>query len=178
MVGAPDLKMLASDLEKAGTPWVMDEMISMARMTETERVTQLGFHPPAGAMSREQAVQADKVAPAITADVIAAEGGFGAPAAFDHRNVNGKTFTTPVNQQGGCGSCMAHGVAAVMATTYRRSINNPNYDRDLSEAHLFYCHGGEEGRNCQNGWFPDAALDKTRTKGVTLDSVYPCTGSQ
>ncbi|SFA96594.1 Papain family cysteine protease [Poseidonocella pacifica] len=173
-----DLKQLSTELKDAGQPWEMDERTSMAMLTENERRIRLGFNPPPGAPTLDEAVAMDKAAPPVTSAVIAAESGLTAPASFDHRNVGGKNFTTPVKNQGSCGSCVAHGVAAVMETTYRRSQNNPNLDLDLSEAHLFYCHGGEEGRTCANGWFPDAALDKCKDKGITLESVYPYSGSQ
>jgi C1A family cysteine protease len=178
-MGAPlDLQELRSDLENAGQPWVMDENTSMARLTEEERVRRLGFVPPPGEMSLEEAVRADEAAAAVTPDVIAAEAVIGAPAAFDHRNVGGRDFTTPVKNQGGCGSCVAFGVVAVMETTYRRQINNADFAVDLSEAHLFYCHGAEMGRHCGNGWWPDQALDKARDKSVTFEAMYPYTGTQ
>jgi C1A family cysteine protease len=172
-----DLQELRTDLEQAGRPWEMDENTSMARLNEDERVIRLGFVPPPDEMSLEEAVRADEAAPTVTPDVIAAEA-IGAPAAFDHRNVGGSNFTTPVKDQGGCGSCVAFGTVAVMETTYRRQINDAGFAVDLSEAHLFYCHGAEEGRNCSNGWWPDRALDKARDKGVTFESIYPYTGSQ
>ena len=118
MTEALNLKTLASELKKAGAPWEMDESTSLAMMTEDERCARLGFNPPPGAMSLEDAVALDAKAPLITADIIAAEATIGAPSAFDHRNVNGKNFTTSVKNQGGCGSCVAHGVCAVMETTY------------------------------------------------------------
>lgn len=173
-----DLKQLRDDLKAAGRPWEMDDTTSMAMLTETERVRRLGFVPPPGEMSLEEAVRADAAAPEITASIIQAESAFGAPAEFDHRNVSGQNFTTPVKDQGGCGSCVAFGVCAVMETTYRRQTGNPGFALDLAEAHLFYCHGGARGRTCGNGWWPDQALDDARDKGVTFDSIYPYTGSQ
>jgi C1A family cysteine protease len=178
MSEALNLSMLAQQLREAGSPWEMDPETSIAQLDEDQRKRRLGFNPPPGTKTLEEAVAADEATPPVTAEAIAAESGITAPAAFDHRNVSGKNFTTPVKNQGGCGSCVAHGVAAVMETTYRRSQNNPNLDLDLSEAHLFFCHGGEEGRTCANGWFPNAALDKAKDKGVTLESVYPYTANQ
>jgi hypothetical protein len=172
MASPLDLKQLRADLQEAGRPWEMDEGTSMAQLTEEARVRRLGFVPPPGEPSLEEAVAADVAAPAVTRDMIAAESGFGTLAAFDHRNVGGQNFTTPVKDQGGCGSCVAFGVAAVMETTYRRQIGNSAFPLDLSEAHLFYCHGGEEGRTCANGWWPDKALDKAKDKGVTFETIY------
>lgn len=178
MADALDLKTLQNELDEAGATWQMDPDTSMAQMTEDARRQRLGLQPPPGDMSLEDALAADKAAPPVTADMVAAESGITAPAKYDHRDVNGKNYTTPVKNQGGCGSCVAFGVSAVMETTYRRAINKANFDFDLSEAHLFYCHGGEEGRTCQNGWYPDAALEKAKAKGVTLEATYPYTGSQ
>ncbi|MGB3556837.1 MAG: C1 family peptidase [Jannaschia sp.] len=177
MAEALDLKTLRKDLEAANAGWQMDPGTSIAELTEGERRARLGFEPQPGMMSIAEAVKADRATPAVTAEMIASEG-FGAPAKFDYRDVGGKAYTTPVKNQGSCGSCVAHGVAAVMETTYRRAIRDETFALDLSEAHLFYCHGGEEGRTCANGWFPDAAFDKAKAKGVTLESVYPYTGSQ
>jgi Papain family cysteine protease/Domain of unknown function (DUF4214) len=46
---------------------------------------------------------------------------------------------------------------------------------DLSEAHLFYCYGFNDGRNCQNGWWPDAALNHFTNGGVVNEACYPYT---
>jgi hypothetical protein len=46
---------------------------------------------------------------------------------------------------------------------------------DLSEAHLFYCHGFNDGRNCQNGWWPGAALNHFTNGGVVNEACYPYT---
>ncbi len=108
------------------------------------------------------------------------------PAAFDNRNYNGHNFVTPVRDQGGCGSCVAFGVAATAEARMRRERNNPNLNIDFSEAHLFYCHARSEGRRCggnKAGWWPSAALDAFKNKGVTDETHYPyvagdqdCTG--
>jgi C1A family cysteine protease len=178
MNGPLDLNQLRIELEEAGQPWEMDENTSLAQMTEEERVRRLGMVPPPGEMTLEEAVLAAEAAPAITPEIIATEAVIGAAAAFDHRNVGGHDFTTPVKNQGGCGSCVAFGVVAVMETTYRRQVNNAQFAVDLSEAHLFYCHGGALGRTCNNGWWPDQALDEARDKSVTTEAMYPYTGTQ
>jgi C1A family cysteine protease len=178
MANPLDLDKLRAELAAEGHPWVSDPNTSMAVLTEDQRRRRLGFTPPPGALSLDEAVALDAAAPRVTKEAILAESSFGALAAFDHRNINGQNYTTPVKNQGGCGSCVAFGTVAVLETTYRRAIGNPNLALDLSEAHLFYCHGGEDGRNCGNGWWPEAALDKVRDKGVTFESVYPYTGAQ
>lgn len=174
MAVALDLKLLSQELKEAGSPWEMDETTDMALMTEDERRKRLGFTPPPGEMQFEQAVALCATLKPMTAAEIAADA-IGAPSAYDLRNVGGKDFTTRVKDQGGCGSCVAFGTVAVMETTARRRANDPNLAVDLSEAHLFYCHAAEEGRNCGNGWWPDNAFRKAREKGIAFDSFFPYT---
>lgn len=176
MADALDLKSLASALRDAGAPWEMDETTSMALLTEDERRMRLGFTPPQDEMSLEQAVAADaaRAMPALS-DIQAESENIGAPSAYDLRNVGGKNYTTPVKNQGSCGSCVAFGSVAVMETTYKRRKNKPGFNIDLSEAQMFYCHAAEEGRNCGNGWWPDKALKKAKDKGVAYDSFFPYT---
>lgn len=169
-----NLQQLATDLADAGSPWEMDPGTSMAQLTEDERRIRLGFQPPAGEMSFTQAVAKADAQEPLTEHEIQSEIS-SAPAKFDLRNVGGKNFTTPVKNQGGCGSCVAFGSAAVMETTFKRLRNAPNLPVDLSEAHIFYCHGAEENRHCGNGWWPDNAFKKAKAKGVTFEAYFPYT---
>jgi len=168
---ALDFKTLDAALKKADSPWERGEN-SITALTEDERVLRLGLTPPPGEMSVESAAKAFEQGQ--TAAVPLAET-IGAPAAVDLRNLNGKNYTTPVKNQGGCGSCVAFGTVAVMETTYKRKANLPSSAIDLSEAHLFYCHGRSEGRNCSNGWWPENALKKARDIGVTFEQHYQYT---
>lgn len=174
MAKSLDLKHLSKELKDAGTPWEMDESTDMALMTEDERRQRLGFTPPPGEIQLSEAIKLAAAAKPITAAQIAAEA-IGAPAAYDLRDVSGKNYTTPVKNQGGCGSCVAFGSVAVLETTLKRSRDNPNLVIDLSEAQMFYCHAAEEGRNCGNGWWPDNAFKKAKEKGVTHDEFFSYT---
>lgn len=171
-----NIQQVNSDLQEAGAPWVAAET-SMTRLSEEQRVRRLGFTPPPGELSVEEAsIQFKALEEAGQLDDIAASfatESIGAPAAYDLRDVNGRDYTTSVKNQGGCGSCVAFASSAVLETSYRRF--NPNQDIDVSEAHLFYCHGKEEGRNCGNGWWPEKAFDKVKAKGLTLEQFFPYT---
>lgn len=173
-----DFKALRTALDETNATWEMDETNPVAQMSESEQVRMLGFTPPPGTMSLSAAVEADKKAPEITIENVAAEMNIGAPAKFDQRNIGGKNFTTTVKNQGGCGSCVAFATVGVLETTYQRQNNKSNTGINLSEAHLFYCHAGEEGRTCANGWYPENALKKVRDKGLATDNKYPYTGTQ
>ena len=170
------LKQLADDLKSAGSPWEMDPATELALLTEDERRTRLGFTPPPGEMSLEEAIAVSDAASVLSPEQIAVEASVtAAPTAYDLRDVNGKDFTTSVKNQGGCGSCVAFGTVAVLETTARKAANNPNLSMDLSEAQVFYCHAKEEGRNCSNGWWPDNAFKKAKEKGVTFEEYFPYT---
>ncbi|CAN5643447.1 hypothetical protein BH10ACI4_BH10ACI4_30320 [soil metagenome] len=99
-------------------------------------------------------------------------------AAIDWRNVGGKNFVSPVRDQAACGSCVAFGVIATVESRWRIIANQPTSPIDLSEAHLFYCLARSEGRMCSGpngGWWPDRALNKFASPGVTEESCYPYT---
>ncbi|MCP4073525.1 MAG: peptidase [Hyphomicrobiales bacterium] len=174
MSEALDLRLLTKVLEDEGSPWEMDESTSMARMNEDQRRMRLGFTPPPGETSLQEAVKLAAAAEPVSAAEAASES-ITAPSAYDLRNVGGKNYTTRVKNQGSCGSCVAFGSNAVIETTLKRSRNNANLAIDLSEAHMFYCHAAEEGRNCGNGWWPHNAFIKAKDKGVTFDTFFPYT---
>ena len=160
-----DLTELRAALSDAGQPWEMG-YTSITALDEAERALRLGV--PARP-ELEDTQEADKAAArAASAEAV------GAPAAFDVRNVSGISYDTSVKDQGGCGSCVAFGSAAAMEVVFRFSRRTLT-PMDLSEAHLFYCHGRAEGRNCGNGWWPDRALLAARDKGVTFEDYYPYT---
>jgi C1A family cysteine protease len=158
-----NLDALQTALTEAGRPWEYG-YTSMTALEETERVIRLGV--PA----RPELPAHDEGTAAM---VVSAEA-FGAPAAFDLRNVSGVNYDTAVKDQGGCGSCVAFGAAATMETVYRFT-HGTTTPLDLSEAHLFYCYGRSEGRNCGSGWWPDRALTHARDSGVTFENYFPYT---
>jgi len=70
---------------------------------------------------------------------------------------------------------VAFGTIAAMETTAAFTRRVPSMKLDLSEAHLFYTHGGSVGRNCANGWLPAPALGFCRDVGVTFEDYFPYT---
>lgn len=165
---------LRKDLQTAGNPWQMDPGTSMAQMNEDERRIRLGFQPGPDDDDMAAAVKKDEVVSKepVVRDAFEA---FALPNQFRLDNVNGKNFTTPVKDQGSCGSCVAFGTSAVLETSYKKQRNKPNLVLNLSEAHLFYCYAKAEGRNCSNGWWPQNALAKAKSGGVTMDEFFPYT---
>jgi hypothetical protein len=163
---ALDLGALRSALERAGSPWRI-AYTSLTALTEDDRVIRLGVPVPPG-------VAEDLELGAETAAAAAAEA-IGAATSFDLRNVSGTNYATPIEDQGGCGSCVAFGVAATLEGVTRFIYRAPALPIDLSEAQLFYCYGRAAGATCATGWLPEPALDQAKTSGLTFADYFPYT---
>jgi hypothetical protein len=124
---------------------------SMTALTEDERRLRLGVPPTPGVPPESLELDVASAAGKASAATGAA---IGAPASFDLRSVNGVNYSTSVRDQGGCGSCVAFGVVATMEGVGRFTTGRPALPVDLSEAHLFYCHGAAAGARCGSGWWP------------------------
>nr|WP_050671407.1 C1 family peptidase [Luteipulveratus halotolerans] len=68
---------------------------------------------------------------------------------------------------------MSFGSVAVMEGTVRWGRRAPTLAVDLSEAHLFYGHGGSVGVTCDTGWMPLPALTFCTSKGITYEAEFP-----
>jgi C1A family cysteine protease len=166
-----DLTKLRTDLEKSDADWQIS-YTSMTALEEDERVLRLGVPPTPGidlAALEEGKAAAVATARGARADAI------GAPTSFDLRNVSGVNYSTPVKDQSSCGSCVAFGVAGAMEGVARYTRRTPDLAVDLSEAHLFYCHGRNAGARCTTGWWPDQACNAARDIGITFENYYPYT---
>src|SRR5262245_3224552 len=88
----------------------------------------------------------------------------------DWRNKDGKNWTTPIRDQGNCGSCVAFATVATIETQARIQQSQPGWNVDLSEADLFFCGAG---RKCDEGWQPTEAMEYAKTRGVPEESYFP-----
>jgi len=167
---ALDLATLRADLEQAAAPWRF-AYTSMTALTEDSRVTRLGVPLPEDLDEEQLRLQSESAAAAARA---ASGDSIGAPASFDLRNAGGADYTTPVKDQGNCGSCVAFGTVATLEHV-TRFTRTPALPVDLSEAQMFYCWGRADGAACSTGWFPEPALDAARDKGVTFEDYFPYT---
>lgn len=84
----------------------------------------------------------------------------------DWRTKNGGKVS-PVKDQGTCGSCVSFGTVGLMESM---ALIEKGILLDLSEADQHFCSA--HGPNC-NGWFPPAALDSARSRGVTDEAHFP-----
>jgi C1A family cysteine protease len=143
----------------------------MTALSEADRVLRLGVPLPEG-VDLEQLAQQGRAAHAVDGNAARA---VGAPLSFDLRNVNGVNYTTPIRDQGGCGSCVAFGTVATMEGVTRFTRGNPGLPIDYSEAQLFYCWGKAAGATCGTGWMPDQALTACQNNGITFEDYFPYT---
>jgi len=88
----------------------------------------------------------------------------------DWRNKDGHDWTTPIRDQGNCGSCVAFGTVATLEAQARIQSNKPAWNVDLAEADLFFCGAG---RKCDEGWWPTEALDYAKGRGVSEEGCFP-----
>ncbi|SDC85581.1 C1 family peptidase [Niabella drilacis] len=149
-------------------------------LSEEDRQYLLGFVP--GPHEKSLAAREEAALRSFRAFKLSAAGkgirkpkAYGYPTSFDWRNANGANYVTAIKNQNPCGSCVAFGVIATAETAFRIQRGSASLAVDFSEAQLFYCYARSEGRNCQNGWWPENALKAFRDKGLVDEACFPYT---
>jgi C1A family cysteine protease len=164
-----NLESVVNAIKNTGANWYAHEDEITEVWTPENRRRLLGAMPPGGIVAlreRSVAARARLAAKGISAMP---------PRKQDWRNHNNKNYVAPVQRQGNCGSCVAFGVCATAEGVYRVNKNLPDDKIDISEAHLFYCHGAQERRTCDLGWWPDRALNWFQNSGIVPEACFPYT---
>jgi len=83
-----------------------------------------------------------------------------------------QNWMTSVKNQGGCGSCVAFAAVGALEGQLKIQANNPSWNIDLSEQHLFSCGGG----TCSGGWYISSALNYLQQYGTPDEACSPYQG--
>ena len=101
------------------------------------------------------------------------------PESFDWRD-NGGNWTTPIRDQGYCGSCWAFGSTATFESFWKRIYNTPDINPDFAEQYLVSCDSDDYGCDGGDNWALGYFVNKTgRSGGVgtVVESDYTYTGT-
>jgi len=150
------LSELKAQLRARGAGWEAGET-SISRLSRAEQKLRLGAQLPEGF--------GDNFSPRDQ------KPNHRLPAAFDWRNKDGVNYSSPILNQGSCGSCVAFAAVGVMETQMNITRNTPSSPWAYSPQHLFACGGGA----CQKGWTPFSALAFMKEDGVPDETCFPYT---
>jgi hypothetical protein len=81
-------------------------------------------------------------------------------------------WTTPVKDQGDCGSCPAFACIGAIESWIKILSNDPNRNPNLSEAHLFF-YNDNKCKGDDSGWNVPDALNYLKEGGVPDEACYP-----
>ncbi len=137
---------------QAGARWTAGTT-SVARLSDAERALRCGTIPTT--VPKDQLME-------IPVGVV--------PPMFDWRQWNGGDWTTPIRDQGNCGSCWDFSAIGVFDALLNIRAGNPALDLNLSEQYVLSC--------CQNcgscdGGSPSRALEFCRTTGTVTEACLP-----
>ncbi|MDP8256192.1 MAG: C1 family peptidase [Candidatus Alcyoniella australis] len=90
------------------------------------------------------------------------------PDQLDWR-ANPLNFTTGAKNQGRCGACGAFAGCSLLESLMEIYYDDPDLEPDMSEAHLFFCSGGQ----CDGGTTADTVLDYMVEYGTPDEQCFP-----
>lgn len=158
------LKAIQDSIAKKGLEWKASKT-ALSEMSAQEQKSRLGLSVDKAELeATENAINSAQKFQAFHPPLAV-------PSKVDWRNRDGD-WTTAVKDQSSCGSCVAFGVAATLEARINIACKRPNLNKNLSEAHLFYCGCGN---CCGTGWNFPPALDFCKNTGIGLETGFPYT---
>jgi len=98
------------------------------------------------------------------------------PDAIDWTNIDGKSFVTPVKNQGQCGSCWAFSATGSLESRSAIATNTTDSDiTTISEQELVDCSGSYGNQGCNGGLMDDAFKYIQKEQGLCSEAEYPYT---
>lgn len=96
-------------------------------------------------------------------------------ARFSWADVDGADWSTPVKDQGACGSCAVFAAIGCTESRINISFGDPAFDVDLSEQNLVSCVAGS---SCSMGtWSSEALITPLQDPGVPDETCHPYTAT-
>jgi hypothetical protein len=100
------------------------------------------------------------------------------PDEFSWREYNGEDWTSPITDQGPCGSCWLFAAVGGLECILNLRENTPDLDADLSEQYVMSCL--PRSGSCEGGW-PEKAFeyilrndsDGNYRNGIILEECFP-----
>jgi len=156
--GSTELASVQTAIQKSGARWTSGDT-PISHLSPEERRKYLGGRPslmPPPELTASSARKATNL-----------------PRHLDWRNTQGADWTTPVKDQGPCGSCWAFSSVGTMESVIAIRANNPALALNLSEQYVLSCSAG----TC-DGWWMRPAADFLRTSGAVDEGCLPYTGEE
>jgi hypothetical protein len=156
LFGEIDIDEIRQAIKEKGAKWEAG-ITSMTILSKEERLMRLGwkkeFDPPPG----ERGLPPIPVMPDRTyAD------------SLDWRNHNGKNYTTPVQNQGACGSCTCFGTLGSLEGMINVYYDEENWGMNLSEQEFMSCGPG----SC-SGMSVETAMNWLAFAGMSEEECFP-----
>ncbi|MCK4575305.1 VCBS repeat-containing protein, partial [candidate division WOR-3 bacterium] len=142
-------------IKEKGAKWTAG-ITSMSILSKEERIARLGWikelDPPPGERGLPPAFPPSRTQ----------------PESLDWRNYNGVNYTTPIRDQGACGSCVCFGSSGALEAMINILADAENISTDLSEQELLSCNGG----SC-SGWSLESAMNTLKYIGISEEACFP-----